>query len=225
MIRTERAEQNEIAIDRGEVFRYLGLRGAAPDAATAALVEKCIAEIQPHLSLIACSDTFRIGKNTDGSLSLGFADVRSKSLEKALGGCGEIILFAATIGHETDRIIQKYSAVSPSSAVVSQAIGAAAIEEWCNCLCRRFAARAKARGLYLRPRFSPGYGDLPLELQRKILPVLDCGRRIGVTLTESLLMMPSKSVSAIVGLSGNDTGCARNGCEECGNIECNFRRS
>jgi cobalamin-dependent methionine synthase I len=52
----------------------------------------------------------------------------------------------------------------------------------------------------LRPRFSPGYGDLPLELQTNLFKVLDCQHFIGLTLNDSMLMSPSKSVTAIVGL-------------------------
>ena len=79
-----------------------------------------------------------------------------------------------------------------------QAIGAERIESLCDAFC----AEREAEGLRLRPRFSPGYGDLPLELQRDLFRGLDCSRKIGLTLNESLLMSPSKSVTAIAGIVG-----------------------
>ena len=74
------------------------------------------------------------------------------------------------------------------------------------------------------PRFSPGYGDLPLTAQREMFRMLECEKRIGVYLNESLLMSPSKSVTAIVGLGGEDENCTRSTCRECGKADCAFRR-
>ena len=53
--------------------------------------------------------------------------------------------------------------------------------------------------MFFKPRFSPGYGDLSLEVQKEIFSLLDCPRKIGVSLGDSLLMTPSKSVTAIIG--------------------------
>ena len=55
-------------------------------------------------------------------------------------------------------------------------------------------------GVSLLPRFSPGYGDLSLDFQREIFRLLSPERNIGVTLGERLLMSPTKSVSAIIGI-------------------------
>ena len=100
------------------------------------------------------------------------------------------------IGHEIDRLIKKYGVISPAKAVVFQGLGAERIEALCDLFC----ADLESEGLTARPRFSPGYGDLPLELQRDIFRTLDCPRRIGATLNQSLLISPTKSVSAVVGL-------------------------
>ena len=84
---------------------------------------------------------------------------------------------------------------------------------------------AAERGLFLRPRFSPGYGDFSLEHQREFFRILEVQKKIGVTLTESLLMMPSKSVTAVIGLSEENTHCMLQGCEACGKRDCSFRRN
>ena len=74
------------------------------------------------------------------------------------------------------------------------------------------------------PGFSPGYGDLPLDLQREIFAALDCPKRIGVSLNESLLMSPSKSVSAIIGLGGEANERCTHNCALCTLTNCLYRR-
>ena len=76
--------------------------------------------------------------------------------------------------------------------------------------------------MQLRPRFSPGYGDLPLELQKDVFRVLDCPRKIGLSLNESLLMSPSKSVTAIIGIGKGDVE-AENKCSACEKTDCAYR--
>ena len=80
------------------------------------------------------------------------------------------------------------------------------------------------KGLYLRPRFSPGYGDFPLSCQEGLLNGLQAGKRIGITLTEGSLMMPSKSVTAVIGISENKEFCTVTGCEICEKTDCAYRR-
>ena len=82
---------------------------------------------------------------------------------------------------------------------------------------------AAARGLKLRPRFSPGYGDFSIAHQRDITRELDTARRLGLTVTESLMLAPMKSVTAVIGLSETG-GCTGGGCEACAKTDCDFRR-
>ena len=225
MIELEYARYDEINISRKEVLRYLGYGKNNADDGTLAMIEKCICEIRPKLSCRACYDRFPVSADKNSILNLGFTSSSSESLAKNLKGCSEIILFTATTGFDVDRIIQRYSVTSPAYAVTAQAVGTAAIENWCNILCDRFSKREIVNGRYLRPRFSPGYGDFPIETQRAIINVLDCNRKIGVSLTESMLMTPSKSVSAVIGVSRSNLHCPLYGCETCNNSECEFRRS
>lgn len=223
MIKLEYAGKNEIQTDRAEVLRYLGYKRGS-GAEIPLVVDECINEIHTALQCKACYDRFKISEKEHGTLNLGFAETSSAALRKNLRGCDEIIVFTATIGFEVDRIIQKYSILSPAHAVTAQAAGAAAIEKWCDLLCERFKQRCISEKRYLRPRFSPGYGDLSIKLQSDIIHILDCTRKIGVSLTDSLIMLPGKSVSAIIGISDKDIGC-RSGCEVCENTQCEFRRT
>ncbi len=224
MIKVEKTDSSNIKIDRNEVFRYLGYKNIPEDDNSLNLIEKCIKEVETNQELLACYERFSISVTDDGKLDLGFMITDSENLKKNLLGCDEIIVFAATTGIKIDRLIRKYTLTSPSHAVVLQAAGAAAIEGWCDEICRRFENAEKKNKKYLRPRFSPGYGDFPLEAQKSIFSVLDCERKIGLTLTKSNLMVPTKSVSALIGISRTDSQCKRQGCEICEKKNCEFRR-
>ena len=95
-----------------------------------------------------------------------------------------------------DRLITKYTTVSPVKSLVFQGIGAERIEALCDAFCRYIEKEYSKT----KPRFSPGYGDLDLSFQREIFEVLQCSKKIGVTLNGSLLMSPTKSVTAIIGV-------------------------
>ena len=97
-----------------------------------------------------------------------------------------------------DRRIARAKLGSPAKGLLMHAIGAQQVEGACDLLCRLLAKQFPDR--QLTDRFSPGYGDLPLTLQRDVMNALDCGRTVGITLTDSLLMTPSKSVTAIIGM-------------------------
>lgn len=212
------ASADEINIEPKEVFRYLGCTEERATNEIKELVFDCIKNMRGVISCKACFDIFKI-RCADDELDLGFATTNSKALKKNLTGCDEVVLFGATIGVVADRFIQKYSLLSPAYALAAQAVGTTAIESWCDLLCERIEKKLKK---YLRPRFSPGYGDFALEVQKDIFSALDCPRKIGVGLTDSLMMTPSKSVSAVAGIG--DVKCESRGCEDCAKIECEFRR-
>ena len=128
---------------------------------------------------------------------LGAFAVRSRDLAAHLAGCERVILFAATLGALFDRELQKQSKLSPHRAYLLQAEGAREIEAFCDTLCAEFE---KEQGAALRTRFSPGYGDLSLDVQREVFRVLEPARRIGLCLNDSMVMSPSKSVTAFVGV-------------------------
>ena len=134
---------------------------------------------------------------TDDTCDFGFFKVRSNGLSKNLAGCRRVLLFAATVGIGFDREIAKFTRLSPSRALLVSAMGTERIEALCDEFVREYEEQ---KGIKLRPRFSPGYGDLPLDIQREIFALLEPSRKIGVSLGASLLMTPTKSVTAFVGI-------------------------
>ena len=127
-----------------------------------------------------------------------FCNIKSKALSNSLRGCHKAVVFSATLGIESERLIQKHMRISAAKALCLEAIGNAQIEAVCDTFCDEL--KKENPSFSLVPRFSPGYGDLSLDFQRSLLTVLNASKNIGVSLNESLSMSPSKSVTAIIGL-------------------------
>lgn len=200
-------------LNRAEIWRYAGVK--EPTAELEALLADCIKQAEGKLSYRVCA----VEEKT-----LPFGNEHFASLEEHLRGCESVILFAATVGGELDRLIAREQLLSPAKAVLLSAIGAERVEALCDAFCADVEAEAKHRGLYPRSRFSPGYGDLPLRLQKNVFRTLDLTRRLGMTLNESLLMYPTKSVTAIIGLGREKDGtasCAHH-CASCERKTCIF---
>ncbi len=178
--------------DIREILRYAGCRGESKE--TEALINECLAEALSVLSYKICWRELDV--LVDGRrVMLGADSVESESLAKHISGCERAVIFAATVGLGLDRLISKYSRISPARAVCLQAIGAERVEALCDAFCKSLSEKSAVRS-----RFSPGYGDLPLSLQERICDLLGASKRIGVGVNESLLLSPSKSVTAIVGI-------------------------
>ena len=134
---------------------------------------------------------------------------------------------AATLGWETERRILQAQAGRMADAVVLDACATAGVEEVCD----RLEDDLRRRYGRLTGRFSPGYGDLPLELQPAVLRVLDAGRRIGLTLSPGGVLLPHKSVTAILGIDppqGQTLPAGTESCDRCGGCPqregCVFRK-
>lgn len=190
-----------------EILRYAGCREA--DEGVRALLTECLNEALPVLSYTVC---FR-------EIDPAPFTARSAQLARHLDGCERVVLMAATLGIGIDRLIAKYGRLSPAKAVLLQAIGTERVEALCDAFCDALAAET---GLTPRGRFSPGYGDLPLNTQREVFSLLQAEKRIGVTLNDSFLMSPSKSVTAFVGLSHEPKSAAAK-CRLCDKRDCMFR--
>ena len=188
---------DKIALNEREAFRYMSCK--SPDEQMKRLFEECLSECLGALSYKACWREFQLLFCGD-EINLGFARTKSRALFTNLKGCEKIVLFAATVGHEMDRLIKKQTLLSPAKSVCLQAIGSERVESLCDTLNAELKEQYKKQGFLLKPRFSPGYGDLSLSLQREIMPALDCAKLLGISLGENLMMSPSKSVTAIIGV-------------------------
>ena len=213
-------------VNRKEVERYLGYRGLTTiDEKMQSVIEDCIREMEEAMTPRCIYKTFPI--EWDGE-SCEFAGIRVElgNLTRNLKGCKEIVMLAVTIGPGADRLVKRSEIRDMLKAYTYQAVGAAAVEAWCDEVNERIKQEAADKELYARPRFSPGYGDFPLEVQKDFERILEMPKSIGVSLSESLLMTPTKSITAVIGLSDKATDCHRAGCEECNMHEtCEYSRA
>ena len=129
----------------------------------------------------------------EDSLMIGDIRVFGSSFPRVARESSECFLMVATLGIGVDRLIAKEQHLSVSDAFVIDAMADALIEALCDT-----AEREITKGSVCAPRFSPGYADLPLEVGREIVKRLGADVRLGIGFTESGLMIPRKSVSAIV---------------------------
>ncbi len=212
---------NEVPLAPAQVLRYLGMGGKQPDADLAALVEQCTAEFLAAAHFKACWLTADVAAWQPDGVQLGILELPGRSIAQNLQGCGQVILFAATTGMGAELARKRAAVTSPARALVLDAVATAGVEA----LCDRFCAdrQRELNGRQLRPRFSPGYGDLPLQLQKPLLACLDSSRKIGLALAQSLMMTPQKSVTAIVGIGQQGCTAPRHDCELCTKQDCAFR--
>lgn len=208
-------EAEKIAVNEREIWRYSGYLGLAEsvDEELKSLLEEVKEELKNAFSYKVCYRRME---------KLPFGE-ESRDLAKCLKGSSEVILFAATIGLSIDRCIAKYQRFSPTKALLMQAYGAERVESLCDVFCREIQGELQKEGLFCTPRYSPGYGDLPLTTQKDVFALLDCSRQIGISLNESLLMTPSKSVTAVFGIGPCVARQKIHKCEICEKKDCEFR--
>lgn len=197
-------------LNENEILLYLGYRGQEYPVEVERQIERCRAEVtetaRPRLIWRKM--------NTEESF-FSALHLEGKDIRELLEGCREAVLMAVTLGPEIDRLLAKSSVRNMADAVIMDACASTAIENVADNFERDLRREVEAEGLYLTDRFSPGYGDLPLSAQKQLCAALDTVRRIGLTLSPSMLMIPGKSVTAVLGISETPRTLRKRGCENC----------
>lgn len=206
-----------------ETIRYMGAAGTN-DERVRMLAENAIQTVSNLASCKAVYMYVPVSAVVRDTVDLSIFTIYSKSFARYVNDCSFVCVFAATIGLEIDRAIMRASRTSATEALALQAASAAAIETYCDYLCDNiFKPHAQKSDLNLKPRYSAGYGDVSLEYQRAILTALDCCKKIGLTLTDGYMLVPTKSVTGFVGMS-KEKYCVTDKCEQCKNTNCLFRK-
>ena len=148
--------------------------------------------------------------------------IKGESLRAHLSSCDRALLFAATLGAEVDRLISRFSATSMADAYILDTMASQLIEEYCDAEQEKLSARED--GFFLRPRFSPGYGDVDMHISFDILRALDAEKRIGLCMTKAGMLTPIKSVTAFIGITAEKQSCHIHKCALCNKKDCAFRK-
>lgn len=212
------------SIDRREILRYLGYGQKEADAATLESVEQCLKELEKAVRPASRWAVFDIVHGPD-KVGLPQCDMElpGQSIASHLEGCSKAVLLAATLSAQADRLIRCTQACDMAKGLIMDCCATAAIEAVCDET--EEDIRNHFPGQYFTFRFSPGYGDLPITLQKKFLAVLDAPRKIGLCATDTSLLTPRKSVTAVIGVSNYPIAPQKRGCGTCNLREtCQFRK-
>ena len=201
-------------LNRSEAVRYLGGAGIQLNYRMDVLMNECEKAVLEK----AAPAFLYIEKDLPCDELMGGNDIKAH-----LDGCEKAIVMCATIGPDIDKLIRVVQISDMAGAVVTDSLASVAIEQVCTEFDSIIAE--KYSGYNMTFRFSPGYGDYPIEKQKIILQMLDAPKKIGLCSNDNFLLTPTKSVTAVLGLSKNPIERKKRGCAICNMKEtCQFRR-
>lgn len=204
-------------LNRAEAMRYMGYRNNEPDEKILNIIDNCEKALLRAVKPRYTYKVFDIEMSDDGVAVLGTHLLFiGDDIKSHLMGCEKCILMCATISSEADKLIRSFEALDMTKAVVTDCLASAAVEQVCNQA--ELDIKSELEDYNFTWRFSPGYGDFPLDIQPDFLKVLDAQKRIGLNCTESLILIPRKSVTAVIGISKNEISKGKRGC-----VCCNMR--
>ena len=210
-------------INRNEVLKYIGYSGGVIDEKLETDIQLCSQEIIKNSKPKVCFKVFDFDENyLFGGTNFipGGNDIKDMLKE-----CKRAIIMAATIGGEVENIIRKYEVKDMYMALILDSCASSAVENVCNNFQSELEEKLSPKGLFLTDRFSPGYGDMPFAQQKELCSILDTAKNIGVNLSSSGIMIPRKSVTAVMGISDKKQTRRFMGCEYCSMFEnCNYRK-
>ena len=183
-------------MERTDVLRYLRAASYTQDPQLLALTDEAIAAVEASARPKTLYRIFDCAADETG-VTISGCRFESKRLAENLSGCRRAVVFGATLGVQADRLIKTASATDMAKAMALQAAAAAKIEEVCDQLEETVKAE---HGVSLRSRYSPGYYDLHISEQKKLFSLIALTKRIGITLTDTYEMIPTKSVTAFIGI-------------------------
>ena len=205
----------EAQVDIADALRFLGCRGHSVDANLDETIERVAAgvnELQPR----GLWRTFPIERVADEGVELeGTSFVLPGShIARHLRGANQAALMAVTLGADSERLLKRSACISSLEGILTDACASSLVDEAANSMSNMIAEDTAARGLRAGKRFSPGYGNFPLSSQRDFLRAIDADKLLGIRLTEGDLMVPMKSVTAVVPLFEEGTDLIRETAEE-----------
>lgn len=216
----------KLAINKEEVLRYLGYKGQNINDNIMEIIEECRKEIKKIITprVIYRYNTIDIKEYGVEVLNTNLI-LTGNDIKNHLKNSRECVLMAVTLGNDIEKKTRLYEKTNLTKALILDACATTAVEEVCDSIEETVKEYVKVKGMDITFRYSPGYGDLPLDIQNSFLRALDAQKLIGLTVSENNLLFPRKSVTAIIGIVNKDIKNKKKSCKECSNYEyCNFRR-
>lgn len=208
-----------------ETLRYLHYGNSVPDSNILKLINDCEQKLLSVIEPRYLHTAFNIS-HTENSIMLENCtlSLTGEDIRNHLKGCEKAVLFCATISSGADKLLRSAQVSNMAEALVLDSLASVAIEQVCDKV--EEIIRSAYPNMYSTWRFSPGYGDLPITTQAEFLNVLNAPRRIGLTTNSSFILTPSKSVTAIIGLSKTPIYRKNRNCDECSLAKtCAYRKN
>jgi len=216
----------ELDINKEEVLRYLGYKGQDIDENLTSTIEECREEIKKVITPRVVYSYKNISLSDEGvEVITTNLILKGKDIKEHLKNSTECVLMAVTLGNDVEKKTRLYEKTNLTKALILDACATTAVEEVCDIVENSVKEKAILSGMNITFRYSPGYGDLPLNVQNSFLRALDAQKKIGLTVSENNLLFPRKSVTAIIGIVNSGIEKKKKSCKECSNYEnCSFRR-
>lgn len=223
--------KNLIEIDESEVLRYLQYKNQEIDNSLSDKIKKCINITKEIINPRFIFRKYKIKKlkSSNGKNEVYFEGanltLQSNDIYNLLLDCDECILMSATLGLEIEREIRKLTYTDLAKGIIIDACATTAIEEVCDIVQDNISKKLLKEDKYITYRYSPGYGDLSIEKNLDINNLLNSQKEIGLTVTNSGIMIPRKSVVALIGVSHRKISNTKKSCENCSNRHnCNYKK-
>lgn len=217
-------EKYDIEIDMAEALRYMGFGCAATDGELREMLELAALIKESGRPRVIIKELAIEAAGEGVALSGSALRLEGRAVSALLHNSESCVLFCATIGDEIEALLRRWQIKDMAAAAMLDACASSAVEKLCDRVERELREEYGARGLYLTDRFSPGYGDLPISVQKDFCAELDTARKIGVHVSANGIMIPRKSVTALMGVSKAPQKSRSIVCEGCGLINnCKFR--
>lgn len=216
-------------IDREEVLRYLGYKDQDIDKDLNNLIDDCIDEAKAMSKALYTYKIFEIEPNESKKEInvLGTSlTLRGNDIYEHLKDAKKCAIMAATLGVVFDNKVRILERFNMTKALILDSCGTDCIEKVCDEAEKEIKKIAMKEGFITNYRYSPGYGDLSIDVQQNIINILNANKIIGLTTTESCILLPRKSVTAIIGfVDKNSDIVVKKGCEYCSKFHnCLYRR-
>ena len=209
-----------------EALLYLGYKSNTPDEKTSADLDKCIDEIISLKSAKYIYSVFDI-EHKEGILKLKDTNLTlaSNDIVNHLKTSKKVAILCVTLGSQIDFLINKYNKTNLSYAVLFDGAATAYAEHICDIAQDEISKKASEENFKITPRFSPGYGDFDIKIQSEIVKITNAQKFINLTVTKESMLIPTKSVTSLIGFTYDDIQSCENKCAKCNmNKNCKFKR-
>lgn len=209
-----------------EVLRYLGYKNQKIEHGLNELIDECIKEVEKYIKPKCIFKVYNIKKSKDKiELTSSILCFSGKDIIKHLKDSKKCAVMAVTLGNAIDTKIRYYEKINLTKALILDACATSAVENLCDKVQEEIKNKAESINMGITFRYSPGYGDFSIDIQKNIINSLDANKKIGLSSTENCILIPRKSVTAVIGFQNKGIESKPSGCNACNKYDsCEYKK-